>query len=268
MMRQPIPADEARTARYVNELFDLEMRTLSPMAAAGDNFEVNGTPYYFDRWAMQQIAEFIAHARSLETARRYYQPILALGPAARYWVEDFLHAWTRIGLTATSDRGMFAAIWHDMVDFVLAHPRWQPRMSGYWSPAESLAADLLGLDRDSAAVLGQKRFTDVVVAMVPAFERWAAAWLPHATPAAGLAHFLVTESGSVLLPSGIKQLAGVVGSFRKDDWDRQALGLLCRPSGCLLSLCLFFATNEPKGSNSMICNPDVCIAAAQCWLNR
>jgi hypothetical protein len=98
-------------------------------------------------------------------------------------------------------------------------PPWRPHVPGYWSPAESLATDLMGLDRDSAAILGRKEFTDVVEAMAPAFERWAAVWLTQATAAAGFAHFLVTEAGSVLLASGVLRLAAVVSSFRKGDWD-------------------------------------------------
>jgi hypothetical protein len=121
---------------------------------------------------------------------------------------------------------MFVAIWQDMVDFTLAHSSWRPRVPGYWSPAESLATDLMGLDKDSAAILGRKEFTDVVENMAPAFERWAAVWLRQAQPAAGFAHFLVTEAGSVLLASGIGWLAAVLGSYRKDDWDRQGLGVL------------------------------------------
>jgi hypothetical protein len=66
---------------------------------------------------------------------------------------------------------------------------------------------------------GRKEFTDVVEAMAPAFERWAAVWLTQATAAAGFAHFLVTEAGSVLLASGVLRLAAVVSSFRKGDWD-------------------------------------------------
>ncbi|MEQ1761045.1 MAG: hypothetical protein ABL986_22285 [Vicinamibacterales bacterium] len=226
MMRGSMPEDEPRKTRYIDEMFELEMRTFLPVTAAGDELEVDGTPHYFDVWLIQNVAEFIAHAQSLEIARCYYQPILALGPRARYWVDDFLHGWVRVGLDVTTDRQMFVAIWQDMVDFTLAQPHWRPRVPGYWSPAESLATDLMGLDRESAAILGRKEFTDVVEAMAPAFKRWAAVWLTQATAAAGFAHFLVTEAGSVLLASGIPALAAVVSSFRKDDWDQQGLGLL------------------------------------------
>ena len=172
-----MPEDEPRKTRYIDEMFELEMRTFLPVTAAGDELEVDGTPHYFDVWLIQNVAEFIAHAQSLESARRYYRPILALGPRARYWVDDFLHGWVRVGLAVTTNRRMFVAIWQDMVDFTLAQPHWRPRVPGYWSPAESLATDLMGLDRESAAILGRKEFTDVVEAMAPAFKRWAAVWL-------------------------------------------------------------------------------------------
>ena len=82
MMRESISEDEPRQTRYVDEMFELEMRTFLPVTAAGDEFEIGWyAVYFFDAWLLQNVAEFIAHARSLETARRYYQPIAS--PLAR-----------------------------------------------------------------------------------------------------------------------------------------------------------------------------------------
>jgi len=60
--------------------------------------------------------------------------------------------------------------------------------------------------------------------MAPIFERWASRWLKHASAAGWFAHFLTTESGVVLLPMGIKQLAAVIQSFEDRDWHQQGLG--------------------------------------------
>jgi hypothetical protein len=65
----------------------------------------------------------------------------------------------------------------------------------------------------AATVLGQAKYRGVVSAMAPVFEDWAGRWLKHASVAGWFAHFLPTESGQVLLPMGIKQLAGVVSGF-------------------------------------------------------
>jgi hypothetical protein len=128
----------------------------------------------------------------------------------------------RVGLIVTTDRQMFVAIWQDMVDFTLEQPHWRPRVPGYWSPAESLATDLMGLDRESAAILGRKEFTDVVEAMAPAFKRWAAVLAHAGDSSGGVRSFSGNRCGSVLLASCIPALAAVVSSFRKDDWDEQS----------------------------------------------
>ena len=173
---------------------------------------------------MARVAEFIVKENSADLARTFYRPILALGPAGRYWVEDFLQTWVRIGLEMAADPTTFAKIWTEMVDYAMTLPAWQPSARGYWSRAESLTVDLVGMRDDTAAVLGQAKHKVVVRAMVPAFERWAQAWLNHASAAGWFAHFLTTESGDVLLVMGIKELAKIVGSFEDRDWHQRGLG--------------------------------------------
>ena len=128
------------------------------------------------------------------------------------------------GLEMTADPATFAKIWTEMVDYAMALPAWQPSAHGYWSRAESLAVDLVGMHDDSATVLGQAKHIAVVQAMAPVFERWALAWLNHASAAGWFSHFLTTESGALLLVMGIKELAKVVGSFEDRDWHQQGLG--------------------------------------------
>ncbi|MGB6875533.1 MAG: hypothetical protein WBD87_05815 [Candidatus Acidiferrales bacterium] len=224
MVREPLPSDEPMLRHYVRGLFDLEMRTLPTPGPDEENYEIEGTAYEFDVWVMARIAEFIVKENSADGARRFYGPILALGPAGRYWVEDFLQTWVRIGLEMTSDPAAFAKIWTEMVDYAMALPAWQPGAHGCWSRAESLAVDLVGLRDDSAVVLGQAKHKALVQAMAPVFERWSKAWLNHASAAGWFSHFLATESGNVLLVMGIKELAKVVGSFEDRDWHQQGLG--------------------------------------------
>jgi hypothetical protein len=60
--------------------------------------------------------------------------------------------------------------------------------------------------------------------MAPTFERWGDRWLKYASAAGWFAYFLKTESGQVLLPQGIKQLAAVVESLPDRDWQHHDLG--------------------------------------------
>jgi len=226
MVCDPLPAEEQTLRHYIRELFELEMRTLPCPKTGEENYEIQGTPYQFDVWVMARVAEFIVRANSVEVARSYYRPIIELGPAGRYWVEDFLQTWVSVGLEMSTDPAGFVKIWEDIVRYAMTFPAWQPSESGYWSRAESLAVDLVGLHKAAAAVLGQAKYQSVVTAMVPVFEQWASRWLKHASAAAWFAHFLPTESGQVLLSLGIKQLAGVVGSFEERDWHHHGLGVL------------------------------------------
>lgn len=150
--------------------------------------------------------------------------ILSLGPAGRYWVEDFLQAWVTLALDSGVNRTQFVKTWEAMVAYAESLPSWSPGDGNYWSRAESLAIDLMGLHQEAAAVLGQARHRDVMTAMLPTFARWSDRWLKFATVSAWLAAFLRTESGEVLLPMGIKKLAAVVGSFSNRDWGQQGLG--------------------------------------------
>jgi hypothetical protein len=166
----------------------------------------------------------VAQTASVDEAREYYEPILRLGPAGRYWVEDFLQSWIIVGLEVSKDKTAFVTLWQAMVGYTESLPVWAAGEGNYWARAESLAIDLMGLHKEAAAILGQARHKEFVTAMTPTFERWGARWLKFGTVAAWFAAFLPPESGQVLLPMGIKQLASVVGSFQDRDWHRGDLG--------------------------------------------
>ena len=234
MVRQPRPGEEALLRQYTQELFDLEMRTLPRPDPEDQRSEIQGTPYQSDAWIMGRIAQFIAHANAVETARGFYRPILQLGPAGKYWVEDFLQSWIAMGLAVSPDPNGFAQIWQDMVAFAGTLPAWQPGKGYYWSRAESLAIDLMGLGEIGSPVLGNAKYQNLVSSMAPTFERWSQQWLKYALVAAWFANFLRTDSGRVLLPQGVKQLAAVVDTLPDEDWYHHELGSLFTD---VLSLC-------------------------------
>ena len=226
MIRNRLPGEQEKVRHYMDELFNVEMRTLPSSPSRDPHSEIQGTPYSYDIWIMERVADFIASTNSIEVARQLYRPILDLGAPGRHWVEDFLQAWIAIGLQRAPDLTTFATVWRDMVEYAMALPIWQPNNSNYWSPTETLAADLMGLRERASLVLGLTKYRSVVIAMVPVFEQWAKAWLKYASVAAWFARFLSTDTGDVLLAQGISQLAAVVNSFRDDDWHRYGLGAL------------------------------------------
>ena len=108
----------------------------------------------------------------------------------------------------------------------MRQPMWQPDSRLSWSRTDTLAADLMGLREQAAAILGKTEYRSLIDAMAQAFDQWARVWLRYALDAGWFAHFLRTDSGQVLLPQGIKQLANLISSFKDDDWHRHGLGTL------------------------------------------
>jgi len=248
MITAAVPDDQQRRQEYIRELYGLEMRTLPRPKAGEEGFEIEGTAYDFDWWVLSRVAEFISRENSVEVARTFYRPIIELGPAARYWVEDFLQAWIARGIEVSTDLVTFSEIWTDMVRYAMSLPAWQPSEGNYWSRAESLAVDLVGLRDAQASVLGQSKYKSVITAMAPTFEQWANQWLRYGSVAAWFARFLPTESGQLLLSMGIRQLARVVGSFEERDWHHYGLGLLITDA---LTACWKHLRNEVESQSDL-----------------
>jgi hypothetical protein len=234
MLRDRHRPDEALLEGCVRELFSLLMRTLPRPDPDDERAEIEGTPYGPDRWLVERVAEFVAQRNSVGTARNYYRPILELGPAAKYWVEDFLESWISHALPVSTDLEGFGTIWQDMIAYVETMPAWQPGEGSYWCRAEGLAVYLMGLNEEAIAVLGEARYGGLISSMARTFERWGGRWLKYGSAAGWFAYFLRTESGQVLLLQGVKQLAAVVGSLPDEDWQRHELGGLFTE---VLSLC-------------------------------
>lgn len=234
MLREELPGEQQALRKYVQELFDLQMRTLPRPDPDDERSEIEGTPYESDRWIMERVAEFVAHANSVETARTFYKPILDLGPAGKYWVEDFLESWIEQGLQVSNDLKGFGSIWQDMVAYAETLPAWQPGDGNYWCPAEGLAVKLMGLSETGIRILGDAKYKDLVRSMAATFERWGSRWLKYGSAAGWFAYFLGTESGQVLLPQGVKQLAATVSSLPDREWQHHDLGALFTE---VLSLC-------------------------------
>jgi len=224
MITDPLPADRERLPLFLQELFELEMRTLPRPTLEQDYAEIDGTPFDFDYWILSRVAEYVATTPSADAAKNFYRPILELGPAGRYWVEAFLKPFVSRGLAITNDLARFSARWAEIVEFALALPNWQPKPGFSWNPAEALAADLMGLSEVQSEVLGKAQYLSVVTAVQPVFERWAKVWLGSGSVAAWFCKFLLTESGSALLPWGIEQLADLLSCFEESDWQRYHLG--------------------------------------------
>ena len=98
--------------------------------------------------------------------------------------------------------------------------------------AESVVVDLMGLREAQTTVLGRAKYSGLVTAMTPTYERWANEWLKFGSVATWFARFLATESGQVLLERGTKQVAVVVPSIQRRDWHYPRAGCGAYRSDC------------------------------------
>jgi hypothetical protein len=207
------------------ELFDLEMRTFPAPHPEKGFREFDGTPYDFDNWVMKTAAVYVARTNSMEEARKFYRPILELGPRARYWTDEFLEKWIVSGLPVATDLKGYVAKWKDMIQYADTLPDWQPGEIGCWCRAEILAPDLMGIDQTPTTVLGNAKYRTVVEAMADTLEDWGNRWLGYASVAQHYANFLTTDSGEAILAQGVKQLAKAVDAFDEEGWRRYEMGI-------------------------------------------
>jgi len=79
MLRNNIPGEEEDLKRYVQEVFEMEMRSFTAAGPGDDRSEISGTPYESDRWVMSCVAKFVARANSVEIARSFIGKYLTWG---------------------------------------------------------------------------------------------------------------------------------------------------------------------------------------------
>jgi len=107
---------------------------------------------------MALSAEVVARSPTVTSAREYYRPILDIGPAGRYWVEDFLQGWITQGL-AFNERSL------DVHDNLEGHGGICPRVANL-ATASTVVLVIYrifshrfnGLRKEAAEVLGKGEY--------------------------------------------------------------------------------------------------------------
>jgi hypothetical protein len=172
----------------------------------GSDEEVSGTPYLSDRWLLEGAAVTIVDMRDSERPSALWEPILTLGDAAHYWVQDFLDVFVAAGLTRRPTPDSFVTAWKSILDWVESAERWQAgRRYSYYAVANHV--HLLGLD-----YLVEKKWTGehepLVVELAPYFRRFAERYLGDDRAASGLIRLLRRPAGRPLLADGLTWLLG------------------------------------------------------------
>lgn len=199
----------------VRELLRFELGMLPEMPEGDVDAEVEGPGYEFDTWVFGRVTQLLLSGITSEEARSLWKPILDLPVAAHEWVRGFFTEWFHLGLALKSSE--FARIWAEMVTYVLDLPAWVPERKFRPHYVHEVVGEMMGI-RSSLESLGGKSHAELVKVMGPLYERWTALWVKEADLARSFGYFLATDAGSVLLPMGIRHLAGALDSYSDYDW--------------------------------------------------
>jgi hypothetical protein len=208
-------SQRAQALGWVSELLRFELGMLPEMPEGDVNAEVEGPRYDFDTWVFARVVQLLLSGISSDEARSLWKPILDLPVAAHEWVRGFFTEWFHLGLALKSRD--FARIWEEMAAYALDLPAWTSgrRFRRYY--VHDVVGEMMGI-RSSLDTLGDKSHAELVERMAPLYERWAALWVRKADLARSFAYFLATDSGSVLLPMGLRHLAAALDSYSDYDW--------------------------------------------------
>jgi hypothetical protein len=167
----------------------------------GADEEVEGTPYPSDRWIINGVARTILELDSADERGALWEPILAFGNAAAYWVEDFLRSWFEARLTVTERDDVFVSEWRAMLGYVKEAPRWQVRRFH----VTELRWILMGLD-----YLTQRVWRDedapLIESMHHEYTEWAHDYVRDPEAAEHLVEFLKKPVARSLLDDGLEWL--------------------------------------------------------------
>jgi len=132
-----------------------------------------GLPCTCDYWVLDRTSLTILTATPDEDPRRFWEPILQLGPWGHHWVEAFLEELFRIGLLPAHVQ-RFKVEWQQMLEFGGSSDLWAVGESPHWSHVRGVWSHLMGIDYRSADCW-QEEHQGIVTEMRSFYLRWAEA---------------------------------------------------------------------------------------------
>lgn len=188
--------------------------------------EVDGTPYESEYELLRALPARIIDMEPDE-ARMMWEPILALGEVAHYWVDSFLDAWFMTGLQMSDPSDAFVREWESMLDYAEQSEAWTSA-GGARRHRTALQRALMGLG-GYGLDLWSGQHTATVERMTPRYERWAQASLQRREDAVRFCQFLHRPAAETLLADGLRWLAAAdtpTAQWDRDDGYERAAGEL------------------------------------------
>jgi len=178
--------------------------------------ELSDTPYPYDYWVFEGVARLMAQMEAGEKPKRFWEPILDLGPPAHYWVETFLQNWTISGPDAAESPAAFVERWRPMIKHCLASPAWSPEGRAAFR-LNKMYIELMGLGLGSERI-GRDEFADPMRSVIDLYERWAAAWLKDGYAMRHFTAFLTKPGAKPLVCPAVHWIRDAVVQYTDYNW--------------------------------------------------
>jgi hypothetical protein len=159
-----------------------------------------------------------------------WEPIVGLGSAAHYWVEDFLRSWFEARVLISARDEVFVSEWRTMLEYVKNAPRWQVGFYG-----TELRWILMGLDYFTQRVWRDED-APLLESMHDEYEEWARAYMRDIHAAEHFVEFLKKPAARTLLHDGLEWLRAA--AIEEDDRHWRRRGELGRHMAELLEYAL------------------------------
>lgn len=217
-----LPGEErARRLDLAVQMSSLFARALVP----GERGDVEGTPSDEERALHTLLAGMTVRA-DRDAARPIWQPILAAGSPAHYWVSDFIKDVWVAALGEDPTPTKFADLIKEMMAFAAEQPSWTGAFT------DELELDLLCLNRFGYPRM-EERHRPLLAALQPEWNELAARQMRSSYSARSFVAFLSDPAAADIVETGLRWLAEREreGAHPDDDLDRRTAETLAKLAG-------------------------------------
>jgi hypothetical protein len=194
------PAEREQWISIHREILRCLLGTFPCLAEGSQAYE--GLPYQVDRQVLAKSAKLVLELNDDEDHAAFWQPVLALGDAARPWVEDFIHDFFMPALETPMPPPYFARRWKAMLEFAESSPAWQNDAGARPWELEKLWLNLIGVD-SLLHLCWQPEHRDILAQVWPNVERWARRYLGEEEALRAFLYFMKLPVVSEWIPNAL-----------------------------------------------------------------
>ncbi len=209
------PEQRTESVASIMSLLDLILSRF-PVIAPDSREELEGYPSDLDTWVFGVVAEAIVNMSDAEKPERLWQPILDLGPHAHHWVARFFTELFTRGYRAQQDLSLFARRWRQIIEYGLASPKWDSKVSWHHR-IDDVVREMLGLNY-TWSPFKDSSFEPYVAAMADLFEKASSKWFYLEDVLNAFVHTIQQPAAASLAIKSIPWVAAVVAELHEYSW--------------------------------------------------